>query len=448
MVDGRTLASKSSSVKTAARTDPSNAHARSSSQGQAFLTCMNKFSVAPQPNSPLLMNKSKTDLGSTGNGSALGVFSVASMGAAPASSYGIFKVSTPSTSATPQAPAGELSTTDLGMRVAPDLVLSVELTPVEESKKRKHSEVESEDNTSIWGQVKDTERVDQHSPLWRKRPGRAKKQEKPQPEEATINNTCSGYIPPSYMYSSNHMHPSRYSASYVPTPSNPSAQTSTMYISLGSNPASASTSLSNLPTPAAVPTFAYYPPPHSYMQTPGYHDPYIISSSPSYPPPYTYPYSGLYTYPSHATYPGYGASAYPGFPAYPSQRQSTEYYMPPGSNHLKSKSRYVEVLETRASMKSKGKAGKGNRFLSSEGIAPANDDAPEDEVKAKTMQIETRPSSSATSERICHAKSCRRAISQDETSTESEAKVQTRISKSSFLIYDFDTMNIRAEFDC
>ncbi|GAW04022.1 hypothetical protein LENED_005785 [Lentinula edodes] len=423
MVDGRTLASKSSSIKTAARTDPSNAHSRnSSSQSQAFLTCMNKFSVSPQPNSPLMMNKGKSDLASTGDGSALGVFSVASMGAAPASSYGIFKVSSPSAPATSQAQAGQLSTTDLGMSVASDLVPSVEVTPVEDSRKRNHSEVESEvgpNNSSIGGQAKDTEQVDQHPPPRRKRPSRAKKQEKLEPEEATTHNTYSGYIPPSYMYSSNHMHPSRYYAGYVSTPPNPSAQTATTYIPLNSSPASASTSPSNLPTPAtphAAPTYAYYPP-HSYMQAPGYHDPYIFSSPSSYPPPYTYPYSGLYTYPSHASYTGYGASAYPGYPAYPSQ--STEYCMPDiplGSNPSKSKSKYAEVLETRASLKSKEKVGKGSKPLSGEGIAPASDDVPENEVEAKTLQIETRSApvtSSAISERICHTKSCRRAIPQD-----------------------------------
>ncbi|KAJ3880220.1 hypothetical protein F5051DRAFT_450868 [Lentinula edodes] len=424
MVDGRTLASKSSSIKTAARPNPSNAHSRnSSSQSQAFLTCMNKFSVSPQPNSPLMMNKGKSDLASTGDGSTLGVFSVSSMGAAPASSYGIFKVSAPSAPATSQAQAGELSTTDLGMSVASDLVPSVEVTPVEDSRKRNHSEVESEvgpNNSSIGGQAKDTEQVDQHPPPRRKRPSRAKKQEKLEPEEATTHNTYSGYIPPSYMYSSNHMHPSRYYAGYVSTPPNPSAQTATTYIPLNSSPASASTSPSNLPTPAtphAAPTYAYYPP-HSYMQAPGYHDPYIISSPSSYPPPYTYPYSGLYTYPSNASYTGYGASAYPGYPAYPSQ--STVYCMPDiplGSNPSKSKSKYAEVLETRATMKSKEKVGKGNKPLSGEGIAPASGDVPENEVEAKTLQIETRSgppvTSSAISERICHTKSCRRAIPQD-----------------------------------
>lgn len=403
MVDGHTLASKSSSIKIAARTDPSNAHSRnSSSQSQAFLTRMNKLSVSPQPNSPLIMNKGKSDLASTGNGSTLGVFSVASMGAAPASSYGIFKVSAPSAPATSQAQVGELSTTDLEMSVASDLVPSVEVTPVEESRKRNHSEVESEvgpNNSSIGGRAKETEQVDQHPLPRRKRPSRAKKQEKLEPEEFTTP----GYIPPSHMYSSNHMHPSRYHASYFSTPQNPSAQTATSYIPLNSSPASASTPPSNLPNPAtphAAPTYAYYPP-HSYMQAPGYHDPYIISSPSSYPPPYTYPYSGLYTYPSHASYTGYGASAYPGYPAYPSQ--STVYCMPDiplRSNPSKSKSKYAEVLETRATMKSKEKVGKVNKPLSGEGIAPASDDVPENEVEAKTLQIETRSGPPVTSSAI------------------------------------------------
>ncbi|KAJ3840460.1 hypothetical protein F5878DRAFT_613092 [Lentinula raphanica] len=438
MVDGHALASKYSLSPPAAyavegppQTDSGNraAHAYQSGSSPPSLNFVNgtpQIYASPQPLPSAAMTNRK--ITSVGNGSTLSVFSVANPAIpiqAP-STYGIFKLNPPPPSSTsaPQVPvsSGQKVSGDPHSSAKPD-------TPVEDTRKRKYSEVETNDSLAPSDDKEEAPVVhkgDESVQATQKKRVRAKEK----PKEPTQPNTV--VMNPGYTYPYSYMYPPRYCTSpgCVASSSDPLQVLPPHVHAPSEGSPTASTSSLIVPTPPSTQT----PAPHSshpYVNVPGFPNPPPPSSSSSYSP-YPYPYGGLYSYPPYPGYPGYGSPGLPGYPVYPPQ--NAVYYTAnapsaPGSKH-------AEVSEKTATTKGKEKTKKQKKTVAetdsevvgvvAEQAASRSDDAPATTTDAQeapevAKEASSQPTSghpsSTVSERLCHTKTCRRPIPQNITGT-------------------------------